>query len=198
MSQQSKTGRVWGLTLRDRVLIALVGALIVAAKFYIHIPMRVPGHTGIFWMALLIIGAGVVGRPGAGTLIGVVSGVLAAIFLPQSQGPLAGVKYFAPGLVVDLLTPLLGGRLDRLIPATVVGAAANMSKLGASYLLGLAMGVPGGYLAIGLGYAATTHLVFGALGGLAGALVLGRLARAGVPGPPETVAAPLPSEEPAA
>ncbi|HET6351652.1 MAG TPA: hypothetical protein VFG89_05935 [Coriobacteriia bacterium] len=193
MSTPRSSSVVWGLSLRDRLVIALVGALIVAAKFYLRIPIRVPGHSGLFWMALLIIGTGAVGKRGAGTLIGLVSAVLASIFLPGSEGPLVGIKYFVPGLLTDVLTPLLGGRLDSPLTATVVGAAANMSKLAASYLIGRAMGISAGYLALGLGVSAVTHLVFGGLGGLAGSLVLGRLRRAGVAAPAPSAGSAVPA-----
>jgi hypothetical protein len=62
----------------------------------------------------------------------------------------------------------------------VAAATANVAKLMAAYLLGLALGIPAGYLALGVGVAATTHVVFGALGGFIGAFVLKRLANSGV------------------
>ena len=51
----------------------------------------------------------------------------------------------------------------------------------ASLLLSLALGIPAGFIAVGLGFAAATHVFFGALGGVVGALVLGRLDRLGLP-----------------
>jgi hypothetical protein len=169
------------LTLRDRLVIALVSTLIIVAKFYLRLPLHTPGHTGFFWMALLVVGVGVIRRPGAGTMIGLLTAILATIFLPGQQGVLVGVKYFVPGLVVDLLWFVFRGGFDRYAIAVVVGATANAAKLTASYLLGLLLGIPAGYLALGVGLAATTHVVFGALGGLIGAYVLRRLERAGIP-----------------
>ena len=43
------------------------------------------------------------------------------------------------------------------------------------------LGIPASYLAIGLGLAATTHVVFGAIGGWLGALILRLLRRLRVP-----------------
>ncbi len=169
------------LTLRDRLTIALISTLIIVAKFYLRLPLHTPGHTGFFWMALLVVGVGVIGRPGAGTMIGLLTAILATVFLPSQQGVLVGVKYFVPGLVVDLLWFVFRGGFDRYAIAVVVGATANAAKLTASYLLGLLLGIPAGYLALGVGLAATTHVVFGALGGLIGAYVLRRLQRAGIP-----------------
>jgi ABC-type thiamin/hydroxymethylpyrimidine transport system permease subunit len=172
--------RPWNLPLRARVTIALIAALIIAAKFYLRMPIHVPGHSGVLWMALLVVGVGSIRRPGVGTLIGFITAVLATILLPGKEGLLVGVKYLVPGITFDLLLPLLGGRLDRYPTAIALGAAAHASKLVASYLVGLAAGISADYLALGLGPAATLHVVFGALGGALGALVLKRLNKSGV------------------
>ena len=134
-------------------------------------------------MALLIVGVGSVGKPGAGTLIGLLTGILAMVLLPGREGLLVGVKYFVPGVIVDLLLPIMGGRLDRYPVAIVIGAAAHCGKLAASYLLGIALGIPHDYLVLGMGFSATLHVAFGALGGALGALVLKRLQKAGLPSP---------------
>ncbi len=170
----------WNLPLRARLMIALIGALIIAGKFYLRMPIHVPGHSGVIWMALLVVGVGLVKRPWAGTLIGLVSGVLAMFFLPGKEGILVGVKYFVPGVTVDLLLPLFGGRLDNYLVAIVIAAAAHTAKLAADYFLGLAAGIPLDFLALGIGLAATLHVGFGALGGALGALVLKMLRRAGI------------------
>jgi hypothetical protein len=93
---------------------------------------------------------------------------------------LVGLKYFIPGVIFDVLTPLLGGRLDRPVVAALISASANAGKLATAYLVGLAAGIPSGFLALGLGMASTTHVFFGALGGLVGSFVLRRLVRAGI------------------
>lgn len=163
------------------MVIALVSALIIAGKFFLRIPLHIPGHSGLFWMALMVVGVGLVDRRGAGTLIGLLTAILATFFLPGgSQGILVGLKYFIPGVLFDVMTPLLGGRLDRVAVAVVIAASANVAKLGTAYIVGVIAGLPGGFLALGLGVAATTHLIFGALGGLVGSLVLSRLLRAGI------------------
>ena len=117
-----------------------------------------------------------------------VSGLLATLMLPGSKdGFLVGLKYLTPGIVVDLILPVLGGRLDRLSVAVVVAAIANTTKLVTSYIVGVVLGIPAGYLALGLGIAATTHIVFGGLGGALAAELLRRLYRTGVIGTFEAV-----------
>lgn len=180
MRSDSHTRTVWGLSLRARIVIALVAAMIVTAKFYLRIPLHVPGHSGIFWMALLLIGVGIVQRPGAGTLIGFLSGLLAIAVLPGREGIFIGLKYFAPGVVMDVLWVTLGRRFDSAPVAILAGAAANVAKLTTSYVIGLLAGIPHGYLALGLGVAASSHLFFGALGGWIGSITLRRLERTGI------------------
>jgi hypothetical protein len=170
----------WGISLKSRIIIALIAAMIVTAKFYLRLPIGVPGKSGVFWMALLLVGVGVVRRPGAGTLIGLISGLLAIAVLPGREGLLVGLKYFAPGVVMDLIWTSSGGRFDRVAVAMLAGAAANVAKLTTSYVIGLLAGIPHGYLALGLGLAATTHVFFGALGGWIGCITLRRLERSGV------------------
>ncbi len=170
------------ITTRELTALALVSALVVLGKFFIRLPIQVPGHSGIFWMALLVVGRGIVRRPSAGSLMGFVSGVLALALVPGKEGVLVALKYFAAGASLDVYVFFIGdAALRSPFGALVGGAVSNVSKLVTSLLLGLALGVPGGYLAVGMGVAAATHVFFGALGGLLGAIVLGRLDKLGLP-----------------
>ena len=74
------TGRqayVWSLTLRDLLLIALVAALCMLAKQLLRLPVNVPGHSGVLWVALFVICRGLVDKRGTGVLLGLVAGLLA-------------------------------------------------------------------------------------------------------------------------
>ncbi len=174
------------LTSREIVLIALISALIIVSRAMLRLPLHIPGHSGVLWMALLIVGRGIVRRQTAGTLIGLITGIVAVALVPGKEGILTAVKYIVPGITVDLMTPLFRGQLDRPVPAALIAATAHVAKLMSALIMGVALGIPSGFLALGLGFAAATHLGFGVLGGLLGALVLSRLERAGVvPPPPE-------------
>ena len=65
------------------VLLALFAALIVVAKISLRLPIQLSGHSGLFWMAIMVVGAGIVNKRGAASLIGLTSGILAA-FLGMS------------------------------------------------------------------------------------------------------------------
>lgn len=68
----------------ELILLALMSALVVVAKIAIRTPLQLPGHSGIFWMAIVIVAAGVVRKPGAVSLVGITSGLI-AVFLGMGE-----------------------------------------------------------------------------------------------------------------
>lgn len=166
---------------RELVVLALLAALVAVSKAFLRLPLHVPGHTGITWMAILLVGRALVRKPYAGTLMGFVSGVLAVAIVGGREGLLLWVKYLAPGVIMDLGALLSGERLDNPYVGLAVGAVANVAKLLSSLIVSLMLGIPAGYLVVGLGLAMTTHIVFGALGGWLGTLVLRTLRRLRIP-----------------
>jgi hypothetical protein len=59
------------------ILLALFAALIVVAKIALRLPLQLSGHSGIFWMAIVIVAAGVVPKVGAASMVGLTSGIIA-------------------------------------------------------------------------------------------------------------------------
>ena len=92
-------------------------------------------------------------------------------------GPLEWTKWLTAGVVLEVLTLVIPGDLRRFPKAIVVGAALHLGKLAALTLAGIILQVPFAVLFVGLGYSATTHVIFGALGGFLGALGLRELRR---------------------
>jgi hypothetical protein len=171
----SRTTYLWSFTLRDLVFIALMAALAVVAKLAIRMPLHVPGHSGVLWVAVFIVCRGLVDKRGTGVLLGVVAGVLATFAGLGDSGPLEWVKWLAAGLVLELLVLALPGDLRSWLKAGIVGAGLHLGKLAGLTLAGIILRVPFALLVLGLGWSATTHVVFGAAGGLLGALVLREL-----------------------
>lgn len=168
------------LSTRELVLLALVAALVYLAKTFTRMPLHIPGHSGFAWIALLVVGRGLVRRNGAGTAIGVVAGLLVTVSGFGHESVFEWTKYAAAGLALDVTTWALGGDLRRYGVAMAAGVAAHLAKLVAMTLLSLAMGLPLSVVAVGLGLSATSHAGFGAIGGALGALVLRQLDK--VPG----------------
>jgi len=162
-------------TLREQMLLAMLGSSVVLAKFAVRMPLHIPGRSGMFWIPFFVIGKGLVRKPGAGLAMGLIAGVLAMIVLPSNEGMLVWVKYAAAGLTLDIVTPLLGGRLDNVALGAIAGTLAHLAKSVSVVVVSIVMGIPATSVAVGLGVTATTHAIFGAIGGAVGSLALMRL-----------------------
>lgn len=174
-SGEERAAYIWSLSLRDLLLIALIAALCILAKLMLRIPLHVPGHSGVLWVALYVIGRGLVDKRGAGVLLGLVTGLLAQFAGFGDVGPLEWTKWLAAGMILEVLTLAVPGDLRSFSKAVVVGAALHLGKLAALLLAGMILQVPFAILFLGLGISATTHVLFGALGGFLGALGLREL-----------------------
>ena len=167
---------------RELTTIALIAVMVLIAKTVLRMPIKLPGHSGVLWIALLLIGRFIVRRPGAATAMGLIGGTLIALFQPSDAGLLFSVaKYVLPGLVLDVLAPLFGARFDLFMPAIVSGATAHASKVAVDLVQGCVAGLRGAFLLAGTTAALVFHIAFGALGGLVAVLVLRMLIRARVP-----------------
>lgn len=176
-STDHRDGFIWSITLREALFLAFIAALIFVGKSFLRVPIHVPGHSGVVWIALIVIGRGLVDRRGAGVLMGLVAGALVTFGMPGREGIFEWTKYVAAGAVLDLLVWAVGSDLETWWKAALVGAGAHLAKLVSATLMAWVLGLPLDIIAIGLGLAATTHVVFGALGGALGALVLIQLRR---------------------
>jgi hypothetical protein len=161
----------------ELLLLALFAALVVVGNIALRLPVKMPGHSGVVWMALLVTARGVVTKLGAASTVGLLSGLLAAFVGVGDKGGLdTFASYTAAGAAVDLVAALapLGA-----LTAALAGLAGNLAKLAVKVLLELWIGIPTGFLVLGRTYPAATHAVFGLVGGYLGHLVLASLRRAG-------------------
>lgn len=162
------------------ILLALFSALVVAAKIALRTPLQLSGHSGIFWMAIVVVGARVVPKPGAASVIGVTSGLLASFLGLGDFGALnTFLSYALLGIIADLVLWMLGGNAENLVVAGLVGILGHLAKFLVKWLFGIATGAPLGFVALGLLRALIGYIVFGAIGGLLGWLTLKALRRAG-------------------
>ncbi len=161
------------------ILLALFAALVVAAKIALKTPLQLPGHSGLFWMAIIVVAAGVVPKPGAASLVGLTSGILAAFMGMGDFGALETlVSYIMVGVGTDLALWLLRN-LDSLVVCMLLGVLGHLGKFLVKWALGAITGAPLGFVALGLARSLVSYIIFGALGGLLGGLTLKALRRAG-------------------
>lgn len=176
-SERSQTERPWSTF--ELLLLAMLAGLVVASNVALRLPIRIPGHSGLTWMALLVAGRSIVSRPGAATIIGALSGAVAVFLGIGDKGAVdTFLSYAAAGVGVDLAAMLLPVP-GHPIACAVAGAAGNLAKLATKTLLELWIGIPTGFVLLGRAYPALTHLIFGLAGGYLGYLVVAALRRAG-------------------
>jgi len=163
----------------ELILLALFSSLVVVSKIVLHLPLRLPGHSGVFWMAILIVARGLVPKPGALSIVGLTSGLLAAFLGLGDQGAIDTVfSYLVSGAAVDLMALFLGG-MDNVVVAGLSGIVGNVAKMLVKLSLALWLQIPTGFIAFGLLYTFITNSVAGVLGGVLGWLILRALRRAG-------------------
>lgn len=166
---------IFNIGLADVIRLTMFGTLISVSRFVFQMPIGVPGHTSVYWMGLLMLGKGLIPKFGAGTIMGIVSGILAIVFGLGKEGPLMAFKCIIPGVLLDILAFLFFNKLESIWVGVIIGALISWSKLLTSIVLGIILDIPMVFLAMGFGYATLLHVVFGAAGGVLAAVLIKRL-----------------------
>jgi ABC-type thiamin/hydroxymethylpyrimidine transport system permease subunit len=162
------------------ILLALFAALIVAAKIALKTPIESPGHTGVFWLAIMVTAAGVVPKRGSASLVGLTSGILASFLGVGDFGALNTLlSYTMVGMGVDLVLWITASSPENWLVAMLAGIVGHLGKFLVKWLFGLLTGAPLGFIALGLIWSLGGYIIFGAVGGLLGALTLRALHKAG-------------------
>ncbi len=163
----------------ELILLALFSALVVVSKIVLRLPLKLPGHSGVFWMASLILARGLVRKPGALSLVGLTSGLLAAFLGLGDTGPVdTFFSYLTSGVAVDLVAWFLGGP-DNLVVAGLIGIVGNVAKMLVKVGMALVLQIPAGFVAFGLLFSFLSNAAAGVIGGVLGWLVLRALKQAG-------------------
>ena len=179
-SAPSRHPYIWSLTLRDLLLIALVAALCMLAKQLLRVPVNVPGHSGVLWVALFVICRGIVDKRGPASCW-----ASSPACSPSSRG--SGIranewtKWLAAGIVLEVLTIVLPGDLRGFGKAAVVGAALHPGQARGAHARRPDPACTGGAAPARPGSAATTSVRFGVLGGVLGRTRVARTAQGPVP-----------------
>jgi len=121
----------------DLAVIALMAALGIATKPVIvplaHIitgPLYIPGGViaGGFYMMWIVLGAAIVHKRGAGTLIGLVQAILMLVLgVYGTHGALSLITYSLPGTAVDLALFLAGRWGYEMAGLFLAGIMANLT-----------------------------------------------------------------------
>jgi hypothetical protein len=163
----------------ELILLTLFSTLVVVLKIALRLPLKLPGHSGIFWLAVFIVASGVVSKMGAAIVVGLSSGILAAFLGLGDFGALnTFLSYLVVGMGVDLVLWLVRNP-ESFVTASLMGIFGHCGKFLVKWLMGIITGAPVGVVALGMVYSLLSYIAFGAIGGVLGCLTLRALRKAG-------------------
>jgi hypothetical protein len=149
-------------------LLLLLGAGSVVLPAVLRLPLKLPGHHGLEWMALLMLGRTVSRYRWAGSISGVGAGLTALLPVWGSDDPIFWLTYLLPALVIDLGLPLARRLSAQPWALAALAGLAHGTKPLLRLAFDMAAGWPYGSLVAGVLYPLALHILFGAIGGLIG------------------------------
>lgn len=161
--------------------LSLMAALVYVLKTFFRTPMQLPGHTAIFWVIPFIIGIGLTRKFGAGTYIGVLSGLLIGLVGGADTGPLKVFEYTAMGFTMDVLALAFKGHLTNPLVGLILGAFGSFVKLLVNYTITGLIAQNANVILVGIGLAGAVHLIFGGAGGVIASIILNRIKHVQLP-----------------
>lgn len=149
------------------------GALVVVLHQSFRLPLGLPGHHGIEWMALLIMGRSFSRFRSAGTIASLGAAGMAILPLWGAvNDPFIWLIYLVPGPVMDLAFHFLPGLTGKIWFLMILGGLAHITKPVIRLVITVLSGWSFGSFRFGVVYPIASHFLYGILGGLLGALIV--------------------------
>lgn len=161
----------WALKWWEALLLFGGGALAVVLHRAYDLSLGLPGHHGIEWMALMIIGRASSRFRGAGSITSLGASFASMMPMLHSDNPYTWFFYLLPGPVMDLAFRYLPRYANTFWFMIVLGGFAHATKPLAQFTVNLFTGWPFGSFRYGVVYPFASHLLFGMIGGFVGALI---------------------------
>lgn len=151
----------------DLALVVVFGLVAALAKRHLDFSLGIPGHAGVGWISVLIVGRIVNPRLGAAALTGVAMGLWA---VPVGINHSLGYNVAIYGLAAATLeVPALRKvPLHTALGTAVAGVAIHLTKFGYAFGIALASGFVRNLNFVTFIPALRNHIIFGAAGGLLG------------------------------
>lgn len=151
-----------------------LGAVAVLGQMATRDHLQLPGHQGLFWIGMLMVGRTTATARWAGVTTAASAAGVSMLPMVGFNDPNRWLAYLLVGAVVDLAYLGLGRWTDQLWLITLLGGSAYLAKPLLRLGINLATGIPIGTVRLGVAYPLMTHFVFGATGAVIGAgIVLG-------------------------
>ncbi len=162
----------WSLTWIEALLLIGGGVMAVVLHRALDMSLGLPGHHGIEWMAIMILGRASSKFRGAGTLTSIGASFASVLPFLHGDNPFTWIYYLLPGPVMDLAFRYLPRYTNKLWFMVLLGGIAHITKPIGQLTVNLVTGWPIGSFRFGVVYPFASHLLFGMIGGLLGALVV--------------------------
>lgn len=153
---------------REWMFLIAIGLLGVVAHVSVHLPLKLPGHHGLEWMALLMFARVLGTSPWAATIAATSAAGFSYLPLWGFHESTIGLSYLLSGWVVDGCYRAIKSRAAPVL--ALMAALAHAVKPLWKWAAAAGLGVHFGSVEAGIGYALMCHLMFGGVGGIAGAL----------------------------
>ena len=162
----------WTIPFWEAMLLIGSGMLAVVLHRAYDLSLGQPGHHGIEWMALMIMGRASSKYRGAGTLTSIGASFASALPILHGENPFTWLFYLLPGPVMDMAFRYLPRYANKLWFLILLGGFAHATKPLGQVIVNLISGWPFGSFRYGVAYPFASHLLFGMIGGLLGGLML--------------------------
>ena len=162
----------WSLSWLEALLLIGGGVTAVVLHRAYDLSLGLPGHHGIEWMATMIIGRASSKYRGAGTLTSIGASFASVLPFLAGDNPITWIYYLLPGPIMDLAFHYLPRYASKLWVMVLLGGFAHATKPVGQLTVNLLTGWPIGSFRFGVVYPFASHLLFGMIGGLLGALIV--------------------------
>ena len=162
----------WSLSWIEALLLIGGGVVAVVLHRGLDNSLGLPGHHVIEWMAIMIIGRASSKYRGAGTIASIGASFASVLPFLAGDNPFTWIYYLLPGPVMDLAFRYLPRYANKLWFMVLLGGFAHVTKPIGQITVNLITGWPIGSFRFGVVYPFASHLLFGMIGGLLGALIV--------------------------
>jgi len=162
----------WSLSWLEALLLIGGGVMAVVMHRALDNGLGLPGHHGIEWMAIMIIGRASSKFRGAGTLTSISASLASTLPFLHGENPFTWIYYLLPGPAMDLAFRYLPRYANKLWFMVLLGGLAHVTKPIGQITVNLLTGWPVGSFRFGIAYPFASHLLFGMIGGLLGGLIV--------------------------
>ena len=146
-----------------------LGMLVVVLHAVWRAGLKLPGHHGLEWMALIIIGRQTSQNRWAASTASLGAATTALLPIFGFDDPFIWLIYLVPGLLIDLAYATPAKWQNQIVWVALLGGLAHASKPLLRLGINLLTGWPYGSILYGIVYPVSLHLIFGILGAAAGA-----------------------------